>query len=245
MTASVPPEVTSALRVAGRTWFLAGVRRRDRAKLRADLQAELAAARAVPFDDAASGGATPSDAALVIAVLGDDPPDTAREWARARGVADRRLRLLSFVLPALLSGVIVSGAVLALLGDAFANDTDALLGNPGPVTILAVYVASAVLSAAAIVGVSAGILWAQHDVTAGRTARTLLAALPIGAVLAAALAVSVADSDDFVVHPHTFVDVTVVIVLTLSATMTVARWLAVRAPRAEVCAASTAAPFSV
>lgn len=207
-----------SLRQAQRAWFRAGVRRHDRRTMACDLRAELSAAQveSVSYD-----------------VLGDDPAATARDWAQARGLVDRRLRLLTFVVPALLAGVVASGAVLALLADAFSGDGNTVLGTPGPTEILSIYAGSGVLAALAMCTVTGLVLRAQHDSTATSTVRSLLALLPAGAIAAAVAGVSTADSYGFSTTLRTVTSTCLAVVIVLALTISTARWLAVRKPRTE------------
>jgi hypothetical protein len=205
------PMAEDVLRLARRAWFRSGVRRRDRQRLAAELAADLTATELSPAD-----------------VLGADPATTAREWARARGLTDRRLRLAVWVLPAVLAGVVASGAVLAFLADAFAGGGNSTIASGGPVLILGLYLATAVLAAIAIVTTAGLILHALRDETALLTAKVLAAALPVGGALATTVGVTIANALDFRVRPRTFVWVCIGVLVSLAVTMAVARMIAVK-----------------
>ena len=202
------------VRRARRAWFLAGVRRRDRRLLRADLAAELAAA---PTAD----------------VLGDDPGSAARDWARAREMADRRLRPATVVVPALLAGVVAAGTVLALLADGFSGDGSTVLGDLHPSEILAIYGFGGLLATIAMIAVAGGVLRALGDTTAMRTVRALTVALPLAGVLATASAVSIANAFGYVASARTLIAVVADVVAFVSLGIVAARWQAVRPARAS------------
>ena len=212
MTQTSPlPTIDAVLREAQRAWFRCGVRRRDRRLLRDELRAELGAAA----DDATD-------------LFGPDPRTTAVAWAREQGLADRRLRLAAFLLPALAAGVVAAGGVLMMLADAFSGTGAKAIGDPGAVAILSVYVVSSVLSAAAVLVTTWLILRAWGDTTATLTVRVLAVALPVGGLTAAAVGITVAGTRHFTTTATTFVEVGAGVVVVLVVTMVVARSAAVR-----------------
>lgn len=215
------------MRRARRAWFWIGVRRGDRHRLVAELAAELAAAQA--------------DATMVD-VLGDDPAATAEEWARARGVADRRLRLGVFLVPSLLAAIVVTGGLLAALADAFRGDGRSVLDLLGTSTasVLITYIVAGLLALGAIVVVVALLLRAVGDRSAERTVRALVRALPAGAVLAILGGVGVAALQGFTTRPRTFATVAAVVAVIVSCSIVLARWLAVH----RSVAGSVAGPVS-
>lgn len=207
--------ITRAIvRAARRAWYRAGVRRRDRHALAAELHQDLAAA------------ADSRD------VLGDDPAVAARDWAAERGLTDRRLRLPVVWAAALIPAVFASGAVLALLYEAFTNNGDTILNHFSSWIVLAMYFATGVAAyAAMVVGVASALAW-LHDSTAGITARTLAAVLPVGAVLTTFAGVGTAAAEGFRTDRHSVTLDIGTVLLALLVVLTAGRIVAVHRKRA-------------
>lgn len=164
------------LRGARRTWRRAGVRPDDRHRLAEELHGELAAA--------ADAGQPPSS------VLGEDPTETLRQWAREREVSGQAQRV------ALLAPL----TVLAVLFGSLVLVTDQVVERlvPGAPFIthgaiwLAVLVSSIVVSWLLAPLCCWAALHRGGDPRAASTARWLFALLPLAALCALALDVVIA-----------------------------------------------------
>jgi hypothetical protein len=167
--------------------------------------------------------------ASIADVLGDDPATTAQEWARARGLADQRLRLAVFLLPSLLAGIVATGGLLAALADAFRGDGSSVLDlvAGGTASLLIIYVVAGLLAFAAILGVAGLLLRAVGDRGAGQTVRALVYVLPAGTVLAVLGGVGAAAAQEFTTDPRTFATVEIVVAAIVSVSIVFARWLVV------------------
>jgi hypothetical protein len=204
------PSVADTVRRARRVWWRAGVRRRDRAALSAELGRELEAA------------ADPRD------VVGEDPARTAREWAEEQGCADRRLRL-GLVLPmTLVPGILAAGAVLATLYQGFTMNGETILNRVDLAVRMFAYLGTGVLSyLAMLVGASVA-LELVHDGTRRGTVRALSWALPLAAVVATSAGVATAAALDFDTSRSAVEQVLAAVLVTLAVAVSAARILATR-----------------
>ena len=210
LPASQAPQVLST---ASRTWFLAGVRRADRRRLRAALASELqAAGQDGPIED----------------VVGEDPREFARRWADELGLTDRRLRLVPLVPAAMLAGVVGGSGVLAILMQAFANGGNTVLAELDIRALVGLYLLGGLLAYLAILMAVGAVLAQFHDRTTRDTIHRLARLLPVGAVIAAVAARHVAGIFGYDTRPHTFIWVGITVVTCLVATLAAARYLAVR-----------------
>ncbi|WP_133298505.1 hypothetical protein [Tsukamurella pulmonis] len=212
-TMAPTPEHRAIHRTAERTWRRAGVLRRDRKQLHEELSVELTGAQA--------DGVEPS------AILGDDSRRTLRSWAHAREMSGRALRL-ALVVPAAILGILTgTSLVLATLHGAFRGWSDTL--DPGrPAFALAFYASGALLGyLCALVSVGAA-LHGFEDPHATSTTRRLALLLPAGAALCSIGGVAVASVRGFTTTTPTFLAVAGIVVAGLVATVTLARYLAVR-----------------
>jgi hypothetical protein len=205
------------LRAARRAWFRAGVTRADRRRLKDDLAGELAGARA-------EGG--------LGSVLGRDPASTAREWAEAQGLTDRRTRIGLLGPSMVAAGALGSGCVLAPVLQALGNGGHSFLNNTtgGATVTLAVYCGAGALAYLAMIAVAAAMLSIVDDASRRRSIRALSIALPLGGALACAGAVAAASALDFAVRPRTFIVVALVVGAVMTATIAGARALVTRGP---------------
>lgn len=198
---------------ARRTWRRAGVRRRHRDELAAELADELSAAVAE--------NRTVSD------VVGDDASSTFRAWALERGVAGRSLRL--GLLGPLALGAIALGSLVVIV---LAVVTFTVPGAPHAHQVVTF---AALFSAAVTSMVLAPLAcWAAlhrgGDPRAGSTARWMLPCLPAGALIALALGVLTAAIGGYegeIVIPI----IAVVIALVFLGAAAAARFLAIRYTR--------------
>lgn len=210
--APLQPEADpKVLREAKRVWRRAAVRRADRRLLLAELSDELTAADA--------------DGLPASAVVGDDPAQTLRAWADERGLSGQALRL-TCVVPVVLVGIAVGFAFLAVM--LFIGFTRQNVSIDPPYLILGLYAATALLAYLLAVTGTFVVLRQVGDPRSGSTARWLAATLPAGAAVATAAGVGVARALGFTTEPETFVAVIAVVCVALSATATVARYLATR-----------------
>jgi hypothetical protein len=205
------------LRTARRAWFQAGVTRADRRRLKADLAGELEGARA----DGALGS-----------VLGRDPASTAREWAKAQGLTDRRTRIGLLGPSMVVAGVLASGCVLAPVLQGFGNGGHSFLNNTrgGATVTLVIYCGAGALAYLAMIAVAVAMLSIVDDASRRLSIRVLSVALPLGGVLASLGAVAAASALDFAVRPRTFTVVGLVVGAVMLATIAGARALVTRGP---------------
>ena len=204
-------DATAALlRRARWTWFVRGVRRSDRARMGADLQAELLAA------------ADPAD------VVGGDVAELAGEWADAQRVSDRRLRLVLLLPATLAPGLIASGAVTATLYQAFTANGSTLLNRVSGASRLLTYVGTGLVTFLAML-VGAGVaLSSVRDATRRATVRAFAAALCVGTILAIASGVGVAAARNYDSSRASVQLVIAAVVTSLAVPLSVSRWLVVR-----------------
>lgn len=221
------------LRMCKRTWWRLGVPRETAAEMAAELEADLAAAIA--------GGHSAQD------YVGPDPQAFAVEWARARGLAQARLRLATTTVAALLGAL--PGAVFALfaayglssqaIGDifgapvrvgenAYQNRFDAPLW-----LVLTLYSLGAVFAyAGALASVLALLSW-RLDPARARTRKLLALALPFGIGSALAVTVLFAASQSFATTANVVLSDVVVAVVVFSLFVAGLRVLAIRREREE------------
>lgn len=191
---------------ARRVWRRAGVRRHDRQAMLAELQDELTGASLDGFSAAT--------------VLGEDRPETLRQWAQERGLSGRALRL-HLVLPAALIGIAAGLAVvLSFIFLAFLNRTSF---EPGSF-IVPLYGSAGLLAYLCGLALAGGALAAAGDPHAKSTVRWLAVLLPVGAAVSTGAGVAVAWLMGFNTSPPVFVTVVAVVLACLVLTIGIARY---------------------
>jgi hypothetical protein len=201
------------LRAASRAWFAAGVRHGDRRRLATDLAREL---------DAADAHGAAGD------VLGTDPVRAAREWAEAQDVTDRRLRMIAIVPAALLAALLAAGTVLVLVYEGFHDNATTVLSRMSPAGLLGAYFVAGLLSYAAMLAATGVVLSSLGDKTARASVRMLAKLMPIGSIIAVVAGIVTAYALGFGAVRATPYWVCGLVLAIVIATMTVARYLAVR-----------------
>lgn len=201
------------IRQANRLWRRAGVSGTDRKLLLAELETEL------------SGAA--QDGHSLTAVLGEDSAEMLQSWADERGMSGRAVRL-GLIIPAALGGIVAGLAVIIVaLVDGFTGSSNF---DPGSF-ILPLYATAGLLGyLCALLAVST-VLRTFGDPRASSTTHWLAALLPVGAALSGSVGFVIAWSRNFSTSPKVFLAVIGVVVVGLALTVTLSRYLSVRAPR--------------
>lgn len=201
-------ELQDVLREANRLWRRAGVRSTDRTALLSELEAEISGAH--------------RDGHSAAAVLGDDSSQTLRQWADARELCGRALRL-AVVIPAALIGIAAGLAVIVLaVFSGFSGGSTIDVGS----FILPLYASSGVF--AYLCALLCVWIALRRDPQAPSTVRWLSVLLPVGAALSIGAGVVVAWSRNFNPTPAVFTVVIGVVVIVLGTTAGFARYQAVK-----------------